>query len=327
MSKGGDIDHFLITGASRRQALGDLFHTALKMKWWHLIFSMALLYVAIITLFAGIMAADPKGVGTGIRNAEEGSFIDVFFFSVHTLSTIGYGYMSPSSPWTRSWVMVESFVGVLLTASMTGLFFSKMSEPSARLQFANVLVVHPVDGIPTLMIRLANERRQQILNMKVNVAVLIRELSQEGEQMFAYKKLQLENDVFPLFVGALRLRHTMGADSPIHGLTKATDAKSLGIVAIQMSITGTEEVYGRPIFERRIYQIKDIYFDHKFDKMLFDGPNKELILRLEKLSSVVPIRKDFRVRESAASQSSERTSQGVGHATTPLYSRCARAVV
>lgn len=61
-------------------------------------FYLSLLYVVINVVFAGLYLLEPGSVSS----AAPGSFTDAFFFSVQTMSTIGYGAMSPASPWGMS---------------------------------------------------------------------------------------------------------------------------------------------------------------------------------------------------------------------------------
>lgn len=58
--------------------------------------------------------------------------------------------------------LIESFVGLMLTAAITGLVFSKMSHPRARVRFSKVAVVHKINGVPHLVVRIANERKTQV---------------------------------------------------------------------------------------------------------------------------------------------------------------------
>ena len=70
--------------------------------------------------------------------------------------------MSPDSTVTHVITLIESFIGLMLTAAITGLVFSKMSHPRARVRFSKVAVVHNINGVPHLVVRIANERKTQV---------------------------------------------------------------------------------------------------------------------------------------------------------------------
>src|SRR5204863_9261444 len=114
---------------------------------------IVVLYFALNAAFAALYMA----VG-GIANARPGSFADAFFFSIQTMGTIGYGGMMPASRAANLVVSVESVVGLLVTALATGLVFSKFSRSAARIRFSRRVVITPMDGLPTLVFRVGNER-------------------------------------------------------------------------------------------------------------------------------------------------------------------------
>src|SRR5205814_10571028 len=80
-------------------------------------------------------------------------FIDCFFFSVQTLATVGYGHMYPQTLYGHLVPTIEVMSGIFLLAVMTGLIFVRFSRPSARVVFSNSIVVAPLNGKPTLMVR------------------------------------------------------------------------------------------------------------------------------------------------------------------------------
>ena len=115
-----------------------------------------------------------------IDNAGPGSFADAFFFSVQTMATIGYGVMSPATRYANLLVTIESLLGMASFAVAAGLIFARFSRPTARVLFSRVAVVTPFNGVPTLMFRCANERRNQIFEAQVHVDFAREETSAEG---------------------------------------------------------------------------------------------------------------------------------------------------
>lgn len=95
----------------------------------------------------------------GVANVHPRSFWDAFCFSVQTMGTIGYGSMWPTSVAANTVVVVESVTSLVITAVATGLIFSKFSRTTGRIAFSKHAVIGPMNGVPTLMIRVGNERR------------------------------------------------------------------------------------------------------------------------------------------------------------------------
>jgi inward rectifier potassium channel len=119
-------------------------------------------------LFAAIYFTDPGG----IAHARPGSFGDAFFFSVQSMATVGFGNMHPADLFTNLVVTVAVLLGIVTIASATALVFSRFSRPTARVMFSEIAGVAPHDGVPTLMFRAANRRRNQTLEAHVAVSLL-----------------------------------------------------------------------------------------------------------------------------------------------------------
>jgi inward rectifier potassium channel len=153
----------------------DLYHYLLVLPWSAFIAGFSLVYLGLNLIFAALYL-----LGDGaVANARPGMFADAFFFSVETLSTIGYGQMSPATFYGNAVMTVEAATGVMLVAVAAGLMFARFSRPTAWVVFSKVAVVGPFNGVPTLSLRLANERRNQILEAQVSLT-LVRD-EQTGE--------------------------------------------------------------------------------------------------------------------------------------------------
>ena len=70
-----------------RPWLRDLYHNLLTLRWPIFLVVLAFVYLGLNVLFALLYLLG----GDAIANARPGVFSDAFFFSVETLSTIGYG--------------------------------------------------------------------------------------------------------------------------------------------------------------------------------------------------------------------------------------------
>src|SRR5262249_47047312 len=147
-----------ILGAPR-VGLRDLYHGLLRVPWWAALGTIVGGYLALNAVFATLYLA----VG-GIANAEPGSFADAFFFSVQTMGTIGYGAMHPAPRVANALVVAESVTGLVVTALATGLVFARFSQTRARVVFSSRAAIGPMDGVPTLMIRVGNERGNRIVD-------------------------------------------------------------------------------------------------------------------------------------------------------------------
>ena len=123
--------------------LGDFYHHLLTLPWWAFLAGLALIYLGLNVLFAGFYL-----LGSGaIANARPGSLADTFFFSVETISTIGYGQMSPATLYGNIVMTVEAMTGLTLLAVSAGLVLARFTRPTARVMFSKVAVVTPFNGV------------------------------------------------------------------------------------------------------------------------------------------------------------------------------------
>src|SRR5271165_6841782 len=144
----------IITEGLERNFWTDLYFNAMTISWPAFIAAMAGAFVALNFAFALVYALGEAPV------ANAHSLADLFFFSVETTSTTGYGDMHPETLYGHVVATAENFVGVLVLATMTGLVFARISRPRARIIFAKYPVVTEHNGVPTLMFRLANRSEE-----------------------------------------------------------------------------------------------------------------------------------------------------------------------
>jgi inward rectifier potassium channel len=243
---------------SLRPWFGDLYHFALRLPWWRFLLGGLLLYLAANAAFALLYLAQPGA----IANARPGSFADAFFFSVQTIATLGYGVMAPRTLYANLVVTVETATGLMLLALATGLVFARFSRPTARILFSGVAVVGPYDGIPTLSFRLANRRRNQILEAEVKATLLRDERTREGVLIRRFYDLKLARTHTPVFALTFTVMHPIDADSPLYGAT-ATSCLAENAELV-VTANGLDETIAARVYARTSYLPHEIRWNHRF---------------------------------------------------------------
>jgi len=244
-----------------RPGFADVYHTLLSMAWTPLCLFVAGAYVLVNVAFAALYMAQEGA----IENARPGSFLDHFYFSVQTMATIGYGKMTPSTDLANILVAVEALLGMLGIAMATGLIFAKFARTRPRVRFSRALVVAPMDGKPSLMFRLANERSTQIVEAQLSVTVMRDEVTKEGERMRRLHDISLVRAHSSMFALSWSAIHVIDEKSPFHGATP----ESLAAINLELvvSMMGMEEVTGQTVHARHAYHWSDIRWDHRFVDM------------------------------------------------------------
>ena len=268
----------------RTQAGGgtDLYHRAVRMRWGAFLTLLAGSFLAINALFGLLYML---GSHT-IEGAAEGSFADHFFFSVQTLATIGYGAMSPHTLYGNLLVTVEAMIGVFGIGIVAALAFARFSLPKSRVRFSSVAVISSFEGVPTLMVRTANERENSIIAARVQVSLLRQEVTREGISIRRFYDLALARSETPIFSLSWLIMHPITAASPFHEITVEELAR--GEFALLVSITGLDENLSQTLHARHSYFNTDVRLNYRFRDMLEVSASGDRMLDLQRISDVEP---------------------------------------
>ncbi|MGB7412727.1 MAG: ion channel [Thermosynechococcaceae cyanobacterium] len=241
------------------------YYLLLTIPWSGFILIITGLYCALNALFA---CAYLLGGDGAIANAHPGSFWDAFFFSVQTLGAIGYGFMYPVTPYANILVAIEALTNILGVALVTGLAFARFSLPTVRVMFSDVAVVTPYDGVPTLMVRTANQRRNKILEAKLQMYFMRDEISAEGTALRRIYTLPLIRDHTPSFTLPWTVMHPIDEQSPLWGtsLEALQQTKSVLLVAL----TGVDETVAQALHARHLYSADSILWNRAFIDIFYD---------------------------------------------------------
>jgi len=242
----------------RRPWFGDLYHRILTISWPSFLGISLAVYLATNAVFAALYLVQPGS----INNARPGSLVDAFFFSVETIATIGYGVMSPGTLYANLLMTVESAAGLLFIALTTGLVFARFSRPTARVLFSRVAVVGPHNGKPTLSLRVANQRQNQLLAAEVTMTLVRDERTTEGELRRRFYDLKLARDRSPVFALTFTVMHEIDADSPLRGGTPEVLAEFNAELIVTTS--GIDESLVQPVHARTSYLPHEILWNHRF---------------------------------------------------------------
>jgi inward rectifier potassium channel len=239
-------------------------HLMLAVPWPVFFALIAVGYLLLHLMFASLYWLDAHGI-SGVAGPAT-SFMEAFFFSVHTLGAIGYGALYPSTLFTNLVVTLESLVGLILIALITGSTFSRFSKSKARILFSDVATVHSYNELSTLMFRVANERRKTILDAGIRAYLAIDECTSEGQRMRRLHPMTLNRDCSPLFLLTWTVMHSIDQHSPLYGRTPQELSTSQADIVV--SFSGIDEILDRPIHAHHNYPLSQVLFGHGFVDMM-----------------------------------------------------------
>jgi inward rectifier potassium channel len=269
-----------VVGDSRKP-LRDFYYALLLLPWRATLATIALGFLGANAIFAlGYLLTG------GIANARPGAFADAFYFSVQTMGTIGYGAMYPETAAANALVVLESIVSLTLTALATGLVFAKFSRPTARVAFSREAVIHPLNGQPTLAIRVGNERGNRIVDLQLRCMVSRTERTAEGHTFYRSIDLKLVRERALSLSRSWTMLHTIDAQSPFHGATPASIAAEE--LELHVMIVGLDDTTMQTVHASHVYFAPNIHWNRRHADVLTENPDGSLVLDLSKFHDTRP---------------------------------------
>lgn len=275
---------------SRREGLGffaslHLYDALLTMSWPRFLSLVVLAYLTGNALFG--LAYTALGEGSlegGPHSSWSERLYQGFTFSVHTLSTVGYGSIVPSSVAANVLMTLQSIVGLIAIALTTGIVFARFSRPTAKILFSERAVVAPYrDGLG-LMFRIANRRSTQILELEAQV-MFSRMEREEGKTQRRFYRLPLERDKVAFFALAWTVVHPIDENSPFHHLS--TDECTSSDAEILILLKGIDETFSQTVHARSSYKGDEVVWDAKFSDIFLRNENGGIVgMDLGRLSEI-----------------------------------------
>jgi inward rectifier potassium channel len=238
----------------------DLYHRSMTVYWPVFFGSAAAIFIALNAIFAFLywLGHDP------VANlpANEPRLLSLFYFSIETLATVGYGDMHPQTDYGHAIATVEIFTGMSFLAVMTGLIFARFSRPRARFIFAEHPVVTRHQGQPTLMIRVANARNNTISQATAQLWLFRMERTVEGREFRRYHELLLDRREHPMFNLSWSIFHTIDETSPLYQASAADLAAVEG--SLTLNVSGIDDNSAQHLYARHVYSYEDIRWNHRY---------------------------------------------------------------
>lgn len=279
--RSGSIEFLKINAA--RQDWRDGYHWVLSLTWPRFAFFLVGSYLLLNLGFAALYAMG----GPCIAEMTPGSFPQAFFFSAETLATVGYGHMYPATLYGHLISTLEIFLGMIWIAVITGLIFVRFSRPTARILFSNSIVIGRHNGVPTLMLRVANLRHTSMVDAHFRLSYSRHELFPEGEEIRRFYPLTVSPEHMIRFPAALTIRHTIDEQSMLFGQTAESLEKSDAF--FQVSVTSIETVMAAPVQSQQDYTFTDIRWGERFVEIYEDLPDGRLQVDYGRIHDTEPV--------------------------------------
>lgn len=243
-------------GLAWRKRFG-VFNFLIEISWGRFFVVCTFFYLIMNLCFTGVyMALGVDGIGAP-QNDEMGAFWKAFFFSTHTSTTVGYGSYYPHSMGIQAFASIQSMIGLLGFALMTGILYGRFSKPKASIVYSKNAIIAPYKDGNGLMIRLANAQNSQMLEMAAAVMVA---LVEDGKRRFY--DLKLEYNRIHFLATSWTIVHPLDEDSPIFGMTQ-NDYMNKEIEFI-IRVKGYNDTFAQEVHSATSYKSYEVLWDKKF---------------------------------------------------------------
>jgi len=266
------------------------YHYLLTISWTKFFAYVVAAYLLTNGLFAGIyLMAGPHALAGTHATSEAGRFAATFFFSVHTLATIGYGSMTPASLAANVIVTFETLIGLVGVAVVTGISFARFSRPGARILFSRNALIGPYRGGRAFMFRIVNQRSNQLVEVAAKVLLSRRKRDGLTSLDREFVSLELERERVVFFPLAWTIVHPIDEKSPLYDWTgedlEECDAEFL------ILLNGFDETFSQTVHSRSSYKVSEVVwgarFVSMFEPMTGDGVIRVDIRKLDEIERVV----------------------------------------
>jgi inward rectifier potassium channel len=263
----------------------SVYHTLLRMKRSHFFVFVLLLYTCINLFFAVVYfltGVDHLVGGDGAKTFF-GQFMEAFFFSSQTLTTVGYGRVAPSGMLTNTIASVESLIGILVFAVMTGLIYGRFSRPRAYLLFSPNILISPYKDGKAVMFRVATYKNNHLTDVEAQVTLALH-VKENGKTVTKFYPLHLELPKINSLALSWTLVHYITEESPLYHYTKndVTETK----MEVVVTIKAFDDHFSNIVQQRTSYSYNQVVYGARFLPMFERAPGGDYtIMELDKINA------------------------------------------
>jgi inward rectifier potassium channel len=259
------------------------YQTIVEMSWGKFLLLVLLFYLVanliFATLFYFIGAEQFNGVDA---SSEMLTFSDLFFFSAQTLTTVGYGHISPKGFEASALASLEALFGLMMFALATGVLFARFARPQGQILFSKKALISPFQDGSAFMFRIANMRNNSIINLEAKVTMAWLE-EHNGHYTRRFRGLPLDRERVNLFPLNWTIVHPITEDSPLYNKKSAELEKMQPEFVILIS--GYDETFAQNVHSKTSYTYADLICNGKFKPMYYEEGGHS-VLQLDKIDEV-----------------------------------------
>ena len=261
----------------------SLFHTLINLSIANFLLFALILFILANVLFAFIyFFLGIENLGIVSNNSSLDAFLDCFFFSTQTITTVGYGGIHPTSFATNAVASFEALFGWMAFAVLTGLLYGRFAKPKAYLLFSENALISPYKDGYALMFRIVPYKNNTLTEAEVlmNVAFKIHE-----HDKVVNKFLPLKTEITKISALSLNwtIVHHINEESPFWGMCK--EDFFINQTEVMVFIKAFDEHFSNTVQQRTSYIADEIIHGAKFVQMFRQHDKKKTtVMELDKIN-------------------------------------------
>jgi inward rectifier potassium channel len=278
---------FNVRRRGRRLQDLHLYQFFIRLSWPTFFGVVAAGFLLITLAFTGLyFVAGVSGIQGITEHGPVETFLHVFFFSVQTLTTVGYGAVFPRDIGANVVASLEAMMGVLGFAFSAGLLYGRFSRPNARILFSSHAIVAPYQDGTSLQIRIANQRNNALVDLEATFVLMTVEGSGTQARR-VYAKLDLERPSVFFLPLTWTIVHPIVPGSPLYGATpESLEAKAAEIMVL---VRGFDDTFNQVVNARSSYRYDEILWSRRFAPAFHNDDHGHLVLDLAKMDDVTSV--------------------------------------
>ncbi len=258
-----------------------------RIEWWQFYLLLAGVYLAVNLLFGGAyLLAGPDAVA-GMNGGSPGErYLQSFFFSVQTMTTVGYGSLTPGNAAANALVTVEALLGLGGFAVVAAVVFARLARPRSDVEFSDRAVIAPYEERNAFEFRVVNRRREELV--QVEAEVVYAHLERRGDGVTrTFHRLELERDRIAFFPLHWTVVHPIDSDSPLYGKTAEDLEAEDGEFLVQ--IAAMDEAHSDQVLRRTSYKAHEIRWNARFTDIFERSDEGVLGIDVEDIHGIEPV--------------------------------------
>jgi len=286
-----------ITVYNRRYYFLDVYYWLMKMSMFGLVAISVLMLLFVALVFALLLLPVVHVVDPVVEG-----YWELFSWMFKSIIGMSTPYTSDSL-WVEFVLSIVSLSRTFMFCILTGLFFSHFARPEARIQFSDNALITVHRGQRKFMFRVANERAEVLINIRIDVTLLISDPpSQKPSTPSAasdspttptavstwrsYYDLPLLRSSIPVAGFSLpwTVMHMVDENSVLSSHSAYTLARDNARFFV--TFAATDLVFGSGIFYSHSYSFEEVLWDHEFVDMFSRDALGHFEVDLGKLSAV-----------------------------------------